>query len=94
MDVSFISVKLIMPSLIACLAEKSDFVCLIKPQFEVGKGGLGKGGIVKDEKLRRRAVEDVIFFAGSVGFKHIGLIESPIKGGDGNIEYLAHFRKG
>lgn len=94
MDVSFISVKLIIPALINCLAVGSEFVCLVKPQFEVGKSGLGKGGIVKDERLRRRAVEDVISFACSVGFSHIGLIESPIKGGDGNIEYLAHFRKG
>lgn len=94
MDVSFISVKLIIPALIACLADGGDFVCLIKPQFEVGKGGLGKGGIVKDEKLRREAVEDVISFASLAGFEHLGLIESPIKGGDGNIEYLAHFRKG
>ncbi len=94
MDVSFISVKLIIPALISCLAQGGDLVCLIKPQFEVGRGGIGKGGIVKNDKLRKEAVEDVISFARCAGFEYLGLIESPIKGGDGNIEYLAHFRKG
>ena len=93
MDVSFISATRIIPSVYNVLDNKADFVCLIKPQFEVGPSGVGKGGIVKDEKKRRLAVERVVSCAVSCGFSHIGLIESPIKGGDGNVEYLAHFRK-
>ena len=67
--------------------------CLIKPQFEVGRSGLSKGGIVKDEKIRRSAVDKVVLYAESVGFKLLGIIDSPIEGGDGNREYLAHFVK-
>ncbi len=93
MDVSFISATHIIPAVYNVLEAKSDFICLIKPQFEVGPSGVGKGGIVKDEKRRRLAVERVVLCAEAVGFSHIGLIESPIKGGDGNIEYLAYFRK-
>lgn len=93
MDVSFISAKLIIPRVYECLASGGDYVCLIKPQFEVGKEGIGKGGIVKDDKLRNKAVEDVIDFAKRCGFSHIATIKSPITGGDGNIEFLAHFRK-
>ena len=93
MDVSFISATLIMPALYSVLADESDFVCLIKPQFEVGKSGLGKGGIVKDEKVRKSAVDKVISFAESLGFVKKGIIKSPILGGDGNVEYLAYLRK-
>ena len=93
MDVSFISATLIMPALYSTLSDKADFICLIKPQFEVGKSGLGKGGIVKDDKIRKNAVEKVILFAESLGFTLKGLIRSPILGGDGNIEFLAYLRK-
>ena len=93
MDVSFISAKLIIPAVFACLSDGGDFVCLIKPQFEVGKGGIGKGGIVKDSKLRDKAVKDVADFGVSCGFSLIGVTESPIKGGDGNTEFLAYFKK-
>ncbi len=93
MDVSFISATHIIPSIFRVLDESADFICLIKPQFEVGPSGVGKGGIVKDERKRRAAIENVIACALACGFSHIGTIESPIKGGDGNIEYLAHFRK-
>ena len=94
MDVSFISATYLMMPLFSCLNEKADFVCLIKPQFEVGKSNLGKGGIVKSEKAREMAANKVLAFAEEVGFSVKGLIESPITGGDGNIEYLAYFRKG
>ncbi len=93
MDVSFISATYIIPAVYDCLSDGADFICLIKPQFEVGKSGLGKGGIVKDEKTRRNAVEKVISFAENIGFRCRGCITSPIKGGDGNTEYLAHFKK-
>ena len=94
MDVSFISATYIMPAIRTVIAEGADFICLIKPQFEVGRSGLGKGGIVKDSKLRSEAVNNVINFAKSLGFEFVASIESPIIGGDGNIEFLAHFRNG
>ncbi len=93
MDVSFISATYIIEPLASCLAEGADFICLIKPQFEVGRASVGKGGIVKSERDRQRAVERVTLFASSKGFKVKNVIESPIKGGDGNTEYLAHLRK-
>ena len=92
MDVSFISATYIIPALGGCLADGADFICLIKPQFEVGRGKVGKGGIVKDERARLSAVRRVVECAESVGFCFVKQIISPIKGGDGNIEYLAHFR--
>lgn len=94
MDVSFISATYIMPAIRNILAPGADFVCLIKPQFEVGRSGLGKGGIVKSDKLRREAVDKVIDFARQIGFATLSVIESPIIGGDGNIEFLAHFQNG
>ena len=93
MDVSFISAKLIIPSVFSVLKDNSLFVCLIKPQFEVGRGGLNKKGIVKSDVLRKRAVDDVVEFASVVGFSFVGLMESPILGGDGNTEYLGCFKK-
>lgn len=93
MDVSFISATYIIPAVHGILISGGDFVCLVKPQFEVGRSGIGKGGIVKDESLRRAALQKVILFAESVGFCALGSIESPIKGGDGNTEYLVHFKK-
>ena len=93
MDVSFISATYIIKPLSDCLSDGADFICLIKPQFEVGRVAIGKGGIVKSEAERKRAIEKVTLFAESVGFRHIKTIRSPIEGGDGNIEYLAHFKK-
>ena len=93
MDVSFISATYIIPSVYDILVTGGDFICLIKPQFEVGKQGVGKGGIVKDSKIRDLAVAKVVDFAKSTGFDVIDVIQSPIKGGDGNVEFLAHFVK-
>ena len=93
MDVSFISATYIIPALSDCLECNADFVCLIKPQFEVGRAALGKGGIVKDTKARQGAVDKVVACAREYGFESLGVITSPIKGGDGNVEFLAHFRK-
>ena len=94
MDVSFISSKLIIPAVYSVLAPGGSYVCLIKPQFEVGRSGLNKKGIVKNDSLRKKCVDEVLQFAKVVGFDTLGLIESPILGGDGNIEYLAFFKKG
>ena len=93
MDVSFISATYIIPAVYDVLSDGGEFVCLIKPQFEVGRAGLGKGGIVKDSKARDLAVKKVLDHAVSVGFTVKGTVQSSIKGGDGNIEFLAHFVK-
>lgn len=87
-DVSFISLKLILPAVAEFL--RGELVALIKPQFEVGKHEVGKGGIVRDDAKRTAAVESVVEFARSEGFEIKGLIESPIKGAEGNIEYLIY----
>ncbi|MBR2343420.1 MAG: TlyA family RNA methyltransferase [Clostridia bacterium] len=93
MDVSFISATYIIPTLSRVLSSGADFICLIKPQFEVGRDAVGKGGIVKDEKARLYAVERVTACAEEYGLRRDGLIKSPIRGGDGNVEFLAHFVK-
>lgn len=93
MDVSFISATYIIRPIFECLSDNADFVCLIKPQFEVGKSNIGKGGIVKSESARLMAVDKVISYAKEVGFKYVSHITSPVIGGDGNTEYLAHFKK-
>lgn len=93
MDVSFISATYIIPALFCVLLPGSDFICLIKPQFEVGKSNLGKGGIVKSESARKEALKKVVSFAEEVGFITKATTTSDIIGGDGNIEYLAHFYK-
>ncbi len=94
MDVSFISATLIIPRFPQLLSDEGHAVCLIKPQFEVGRSMIGKGGIVKDKQAHRRAIEQVLESAKSVGLSPIGLIPSPIFGGDGNREFLAWFSKG
>ena len=93
MDVSFISATHIIPALSKCLAEGADFILLVKPQFEVGRAHVGKGGIVKDSKARETALQNVISCAENNSLIKRGVIESPIRGGDGNLEYLAHFKK-
>jgi 23S rRNA (cytidine1920-2'-O)/16S rRNA (cytidine1409-2'-O)-methyltransferase len=85
-DVSFISLKLILPAVAKFL--RGDLVALIKPQFEVGKGEVGKGGIVRDEARRSAAVQSVVDFARDAGFDVGGVIESPVKGAEGNVEFL------
>lgn len=87
-DVSFISLKLILPAVVKFL--RGELVALIKPQFEVGKHDVGKGGIVRDDAKRAEAVQSVVEFARAEGFEVKGVIESPIKGAEGNIEYLMH----
>ena len=93
MDVSFISQTLIHNAVNELLKDGGCFITLIKPQFEVGKQMVSKGGIVKDEKARAFAKEKVISSAKLNNFQFIDCFTSPIKGGDGNIEYLALFKK-
>jgi 23S rRNA (cytidine1920-2'-O)/16S rRNA (cytidine1409-2'-O)-methyltransferase len=87
-DVSFIPLKLILPAVATFL--RGELVALIKPQFEVGKRDVGKGGIVRDEAKRAAAVDSVVAFAREMGFDVKGVIESPVKGAEGNVEYLMH----
>lgn len=89
MDVSFISVKKILPALVPLLAGNGRIVVLIKPQFEVGKPDVGKGGIVRDPELHEKVVREINGFAGSIGLNCIGTIDSPILGADGNREFLS-----
>ena len=69
---------------------RGELVALIKPQFEVGKADVGKGGIVRDEAKRAAAVDAVVAFAREIGFDVRGVIESPVKGAEGNVEYLMY----
>ena len=92
-DVSFISQTLIMPSAFSILNENGIYISLIKPQFEVGRANVGKGGIVKDKSAHLLAITRVIECAEANSFACSQLIESPIHGGDGNTEYLAVFSK-
>ena len=90
-DLSFISQKLVLPAVLNVLKDDGLYICLVKPQFEVGRSKIGKNGIVKDAKAREQAVEDVIAFAETLGFSCRGRMKSPITGGSGNTEYLAVF---
>ncbi len=92
-DVSFISQNLILPCIFPLLKENGVFYSLIKPQFEVGRALVGKGGIVKDKKARLMAVNSVINCAKEHGLVCNKFLKSPIQGGDGNVEYLASFSK-
>ncbi|MEA2462699.1 MAG: rRNA (cytidine1920-2-O)/16S rRNA (cytidine1409-2-O)-methyltransferase [Acidobacteriota bacterium] len=87
-DVSFIPLKLILPAVATFL--RGELVALIKPQFEVGKHEVGKGGIVRDEAKRQSAVDGVVSVARELGFEVKGVIESPIKGAEGNVEFLMY----
>ena len=92
-DVSFISLKLILPVMHSLLAANGRAVCLIKPQFEAGKENIGKKGVVRDKGVHESVVETVTGFAAENGFKVIGVDFSPIKGPEGNIEYLMYIEK-
>jgi 23S rRNA (cytidine1920-2'-O)/16S rRNA (cytidine1409-2'-O)-methyltransferase len=92
-DVSFISLDKIFPSLFPFLLPEGDVVSLIKPQFEVGRDDVGKGGIVTSEAARLETINRITEVAKGLGWERVGLIDSPITGTDGNIEYLAHWRR-
>jgi len=87
-DVSFISVKKILPSILPLLAPSAIAIILVKPQFEVGKGEVGKGGIVKDPEKHRRVMDDIADFCEELGFRIQGYCPSPILGAKGNREFL------
>ena len=93
-DVSFVSLKKILPKITELMSESGEGVVLIKPQFEAGKANVGKNGVVKDRKVHAAVLEDISACCFSLGLEILGLTHSPITGGDGNIEYLAHIKKG
>tara|TARA_Y100000590_G_scaffold458643_1_gene613782 strand:- start:1755 stop:2486 length:732 start_codon:yes stop_codon:yes gene_type:complete len=93
MDVSFISIRKIIPQLIPLMKDSSQMVTLIKPQFEIGREKVGKGGVVRSESDQNEIVEEVSKFIESLGFVREGLVESPIKGAQGNREFLAYWKR-
>ena len=92
-DVSFISLKLLLPVAYKLLSDKAEAVCLIKPQFEAGRGKVGKKGVVRDPAVHIEVVESIYDFCLKNGFSVLGLDFSPIKGPEGNIEYLIYIKK-
>jgi len=92
-DVAFISATKILPAIGPLLTERGRLITLIKPQFEVGKGEVGKGGIVKGVAQHQRVIAEVNSAAEGVGLQVSGLIESPIRGADGNVEFLALYER-
>ncbi|MBC8080806.1 MAG: TlyA family RNA methyltransferase [Gorillibacterium sp.] len=91
-DVSFISLKLILPPLAEILLQDGEVVALIKPQFEAGREKVGKSGVIRESAVHREVLQKVLGFAAESGFHLLGLTFSPITGGEGNIEFLAHWK--
>ena len=92
-DVSFISLAKILPALAACLADGADAIPLVKPQFEVGRGQVGKRGVVADPVKHRRVLEEIAAVAGAAGLLPVDVTESPIRGAEGNREFFFHLRR-
>ena len=92
MDVSFISIKLVLPAVKRLLKDGADIICLIKPQFEAGREKVGKKGVVRDLKVHEEVVRGILDFAPTIGLSVAGLDFSPIKGPEGNIEYICHMK--
>jgi 23S rRNA (cytidine1920-2'-O)/16S rRNA (cytidine1409-2'-O)-methyltransferase len=93
-DASFISLDKVLPSTLDLLTADAEVVALIKPQFEVGRGEVGKGGVVRDARKHAQVVEKVTETALVLGCRVLGVTESPILGPKGNREFLIHLRKG
>ncbi|MGN0396137.1 MAG: TlyA family RNA methyltransferase [Coprococcus sp.] len=92
-DVSFISLTKVLPAVKELLTENGEIVCLIKPQFEAGREKVGKKGVVRDKQVHMEVVEQIVDYAENIGFKPLALSYSPIKGPEGNIEYLLYITK-
>jgi 23S rRNA (cytidine1920-2'-O)/16S rRNA (cytidine1409-2'-O)-methyltransferase len=93
-DTSFISLRLVLPAVMKLVAPGAEIIALVKPQFEVGRGRVGKGGVVRDEAARTEAVDAIVEFARHAGLDVTGTLESPITGAKGNREYLVLMRTG
>ena len=94
MDVSFISIRLVLPAVKELLKPGADYICLIKPQFEAGREEVGKKGVVRDPAVHEEVVRGILDFAPSIGFSVMGLDYSPIRGPEGNIEYICWLKNG
>ncbi|RVW04283.1 TlyA family RNA methyltransferase [Rhodococcus xishaensis] len=92
-DLSFISLKLVLPALVACTEDGADMIPMVKPQFEVGKERVGSGGVVRDPQLRVSAVSEVAETAAELGLRTVGAVASPLPGPSGNVEYFLWLRK-
>jgi 23S rRNA (cytidine1920-2'-O)/16S rRNA (cytidine1409-2'-O)-methyltransferase len=93
-DLSFISLKVVLPALRRCAAPDADLVLMVKPQFEVGRERLGEGGVVRDPALRADAVEEVAASAAEIGLGVCGVVASPLPGPAGNVEFFLWLRAG
>ncbi|PPK60495.1 TlyA family RNA methyltransferase [Actinokineospora auranticolor] len=93
-DLSFISLRLVLPALAACAGPEADLLPMVKPQFEVGKERLGAGGVVRDPELRAEVVTRLLRAAGELGLRTHGVVASPLPGPSGNVEYFAWLRRG
>lgn len=91
-DVSFISLRLVVPALLPHLEAGGWLICLVKPQFEAGREQVGSGGVVRDEEVRRRVIDGTVAALADLGLEVVGLVPSPIRGPKGNLEELAVFR--
>ena len=92
-DTSFISIEKFLPHLLGFLKEGGDLLCLIKPQFEVGRGEVDKGGVVKESSLHQKVIDRISQFSRGLGLKGRQVIESPLLGPKGNREFFIHLRK-
>jgi 23S rRNA (cytidine1920-2'-O)/16S rRNA (cytidine1409-2'-O)-methyltransferase len=93
-DLSFISLKLVLPPVAASIALDADLAVMVKPQFEVGREQVGAGGVVRDPALRRSAVRKIATAAWGIGLGTAGVVASPLPGPSGNVEYFLHLRRG
>lgn len=93
-DVSFISLKLVLPVVKTLLSSEGNIIALIKPQFEAGREKVGKKGVVRDPEVHKEVISNIIKFSSDIGFEILGLTYSPIKGPEGNIEYLVYLKNG
>jgi 23S rRNA (cytidine1920-2'-O)/16S rRNA (cytidine1409-2'-O)-methyltransferase len=92
-DLSFISLRLVLPALVACVDPAGDLLPMVKPQFEVGRERLGSGGVVRDPQLRAEAVLDVAHAAAELGWLTAGVVRSPLRGPSGNVEFFLWLRR-
>ncbi len=93
-DLSFISLRTVVPNLLALTTDDADFVLLVKPQFEAGRGRVGKGGIVRDPRVHEAVLAEVVDGLAVAGLGVRGLVPSPLRGADGNVEFFARARRG
>ena len=93
-DTSFISIKKFLLHLLGFLKHQGDLISLIKPQFEVGKGEVGKGGVVRDAALHQKVIDQISEFSRKLGLSNLGVIDSPLLGPKGNKEFFIHLKKG